>query len=106
MRLAVETTPDGITETIEFHADGSFAVKRSEDVEPILDVNKRALASGHDGYSPTRELRKVASIPITVQMQWITRYGTDPLAKGNEVLLKRILNDPEWRYLRTAPGMI
>ena len=105
MRRFVEATPDGISEHLDFHGDGSFAVVRSQDVEPILEQNKRLQTEG-DGYSPSREWRRVASILVTVQMQWIEKYGVDPLAKGNEALLKRLLNDPEWRHLRTSPGSV
>ena len=85
--------------------EGKFHIHRYADVEPIIDANKRLYNNG-DGYSKSREWKRVASIPIAVQLQWIQKYGCDPLGKGNEKLLKRILNDPEWRYLRTAPGMI
>lgn len=101
--LQVETTPDGVTESLLFHADGSFALQRSQDVEPALEANRRLRAEG-DGYSPSRELRRIASIPTVVQFEWIRRYGVDPLARGNEALLRRLLNDPDWRHLRTAPG--
>jgi len=99
----VETTPDGVAEALVFHGDGSVALRRSQDVEPALEANKRLRSDG-DGYSPSRELRRVASIPTVVQFEWIRRYGVDPLARGNEALLRRLLNDPDWRHLRTAPG--
>jgi hypothetical protein len=105
-RLMVEATPDGVAEYLHFDdAARTFTVERRADVEPAIDANKRAAAL-NDGYSPSRELRRVASIPVTVQMQWIQRFGGDPLAKGNERWLRRLLNDPEWRHLRTSPGKV
>lgn len=101
--LQVETAPDGVAESLVFHSDGSFALRRSQDVEPALEANKRLQAMG-DGYSASRDLRRIASIPAVVQFEWIRRYGADPLARGNEALLRRLLNDPDWRHLRTAPG--
>ncbi len=98
-------TRDGIAERLLFHGDGSIALQRSGDVTAAIDANK-ALCSDGDGYSPSRELRRVASIPVGVQLEWIRRFGTDPLAKSNEPLLRRLLNDPEWAYLRTAPGRV
>jgi hypothetical protein len=82
-----------------------FALRRSGDVGPALEANKRALLGG-DGYTPSRDLRRVASIPPLVQLLWIERYGADPLRRGNEDLLRRLLNDPEWAHLRTAPGRV
>lgn len=94
---------DGIAERLLFHGDGGIALERRCDVTQAIEENKRARSAG-DGYSPSRELRRVASIPVAVQFEWIRRYGADPLAKGNEKLLRRLLNDPEWAYLRTSPG--
>jgi hypothetical protein len=89
---------------IEIEA-GRFALRRSGDVEPVLEANKRALVGG-DGYTPSRDLRRIASIPPAVQLLWIERYGVDPLRRGNEDLLRRLLNDPEWMHLRTAHGRV
>ncbi len=96
---------DGVAERLLFHADGSFALRRTCDATAAIEANK-ALSGDGDGYSPSRDLRRVASIPIGVQFEWMRRYGADPLAKGNETLLRRLLNDPEWAYLRTAPGRV
>lgn len=71
----------------------------------ILDQNK-AFQASHDGYSPTRELQHVASIPLAVIGLWIEKYGVDPTQKGHEVLLARLLNDPDWRHLRTGGGVL
>jgi hypothetical protein len=39
-----------------------------------------------------------------VQLKWLQKYGpvNDPMKKGNEKLLFQLLNDPEWRYLKTT----
>ena len=102
----VEVTPDGVAEYLHFdEAAGTITVERKADVEPAIEANKRAAVQS-DGYSPSRELRRSASIPVTVQMTWIERFGGDPLANGNEAWLRRLLNDPEWRHLRTSPGRV
>ena len=41
----------------------TLLVKGVQDVEPILEHNKRLANNGEDGYSPSRDLRRVASIP-------------------------------------------
>jgi len=103
--IPIDGGRDGVSQALLFHGDGSLALRWSQDVEPVLVRNGR-LRDRDDGYSRSRELRRVASIPAVVQLAWIRRYGADPLAKGNEALLRRLLNDPEWRYLRTAPGRV
>jgi hypothetical protein len=74
-----------------------------QDAEPILERNK-AMAAHNDGYTPSRELRRVASIPLILVLKWLNEegwYAFDPNARDR---LKRKLNDPEYRWLRTAPG--
>lgn len=72
-------------------------------INETLDANKQFL---NNGFSPSRELQHVASIPMAVIGLWIEKYGVDPTQKGNERLLARLLNDPEWSELRTGRGML
>jgi hypothetical protein len=84
---------------------GQIVIKRDYDVSTVLDENKRR-QNLNDGYSPTRDLQHVASIPVGVIQLWIQKYGVDPTSKGHEVLLARLLNDPDWRWLRTGSGQL
>lgn len=83
---------------------GAHVITRVQDVEPILEENKR-LMSLNDGYSPTRELRRVASIPFIVVEQWRAE-GIDIFDKNCREAVRRKLNDPENLFLRTAPGRV
>lgn len=96
----------GITEI--FHWDEATKTARIEtlqDVEPILDQNK-ALANDDDFTKQgiKKEFWKYANVPVVVQLKWLQMYGpeNDPMKKGNEKLLFRLLNDREWRYLKTT----
>jgi hypothetical protein len=42
--------------------DGKIIERKTQDVEPIIKRNKYLQNDG-DGYSPSRELRRAASIP-------------------------------------------
>jgi hypothetical protein len=96
----------GVTEI--FHYDemtGDVHIESRQDVEPILDQNKAL--QNDDEYSKNgikNEMWHFASIPIIVQLKWINEYGleNDPMRKGNEKLLFRLLNSPEWRYLKAT----
>lgn len=103
------TNADGSKEEVAFDWDNSRAVFRTrhvaENINAVLDLNKEFSAYS-DGYTPSRELQHVASIPMSVIGQWIEKYGVDPTARGNEALLSRLLNDPEWMYLRTGRGRV
>lgn len=85
----------------------SLVVMTSQDVTPILDRNKELANPGlhGDGYSPSRDLRRAASIPLIVVHQWF-REGINVYDQNDWPAVKRKLNDPEYAYLRTAPGKL
>lgn len=100
----------GIREEIKFDWLTGEAVQRTTftqqtDINGILSAN-REFQNTHDGYTPSRDLQHVASIPMAVIALWIQKYGVDPTTKGNEALLMRLLNDPEWSDLRTGRGFL
>jgi hypothetical protein len=94
----------GMAESLHFgESDDTFTINRVQDVEPFLDANKRAQSDG-EGWSPSREWRRVASIPPVVVEIWKKQWGVDPLKPDNHKLLKRLLNDPENQFLRVSDG--
>lgn len=97
----------GLTEFLHQDASDpdSFAIEFVADVEPAIERN-RALYNDGDGYTPSRDLQWVASFPPIVIEIYKKLWGADPLAKGNEQLLHRMINDPDLRHFRTAPGRI
>lgn len=87
-----------------FHFDEShFTIETKQDVEPFLENNKR-LANDGDGYSPSRDWRRIANIPLGIVEMWRTRLGVDIFNKDHQPAVRRLLNDPDWRLLRTSPG--
>lgn len=95
----------GVQHFLRYDGDGKYSCVSVADCEPILDRNK-AMATHNDGYSPSRELRRAASIPLIVWMKWMNEDGVDVFKPENETYLKRKLNDPDWRHLRTATGRL
>ena len=82
-----------------------YEVVSLQDAAAILEANKSA-ATHNDGYSPSRELRRAASIPLIVILKWLNEEGwfaLDPACAGK---LKEKLNSSDYRYLRTAPGRL
>lgn len=87
------------------NADGTVTVVSTQDVEAALDQNK-AMANHNDGYSPSRELRRAAFIPQIIINKWLNEEGWYALDPANADKLKKKLNDPDYLYLRTAPGRL
>src|SRR6267154_1483505 len=94
---------DGITEYLVCNDDDTFTVERVADIEDTIEDNKR-LFTENDGYSPSREWKRVASFPVAMIPYFEKLFGANPFAPGHEDLLERICNDPDLRYFRTAPG--
>jgi len=89
---------DPITDTWETFdyddSDDQVIVKRFQDVEPILNMNKRMQLNPLD----RREVMwHVGSIPHIFIEKWLKEDGVNVLRKENWPWLKRKLNDPEWR---------
>jgi len=83
--------------------DGNASIVSFQDTDDILEHNK-AQATHNDGYNPDRTMRRVASIPMVLIHHWLVTEGWNALDPACADKLKQKLNDPEYRYLRTAPG--
>jgi hypothetical protein len=105
-RLFDHDPKTGVTEI--FHYDEitkDVHIETLQDTSPLVDQNKSL--QNDDDYSKNgikNDMWHYASIPIVVQLKWISQYGShnDPMKKGNEKLLFRLLNSPEWRYLKAT----
>ena len=86
-------------------ADGGVAITSVQDTGAILDRN-RAMATHNDGYSPSRDIRRAASIPLILVAKWLQEEGWDAFDPACGDQLKKKLNDPDYLWLRTAPGRL
>ena len=85
--------------------EDGFVVQHVANEIPVLEHNK-ALQNHDDGYSPTREMRRAASIPDIIALKWLTEEGLNLWDRNHWRGVRRKLNDPEYRWLRTAPGRL
>ena len=99
---------DGHFHTIAHYDEQNdrLTVQDCMDAEPILENNHR-LATDGDGYNADRSMRRIASIPLTLytdlMRQGIVSFNgkvTDPVA------LRKVLNNPDLKKLRTSPGAV
>lgn len=85
-----------------------LVIKHRFDHEPVLDENARLrheAQTGAKGYSPSRDLRRAASIPEDVVMIW-RQMGVDIFKDEDWPKVAALLDSPEWAHLRTAPGRL
>jgi len=87
------------------NGDGTYTISSEQRVDVILDKN-RAMANHNNGYSPSREMRRVGSIPNIVALKWLKEEGWWCFEPANADKLMRKLNDIDYRWLRTAPGRL
>lgn len=99
----LDTSPSGVRRYFRIEDDGTIVTAASHDTTPIIERNK-AMRNHNDGYTPSRELRRVASIPNIIIAQWLHEEGLDVYNPDHADRLAKKLNDPDWAYLRTADG--
>ena len=111
MRKISQEVNKNITETFLDNGNEGVVQKRSLDIKPIIENNKR-LYNQNDGYSPDKGLKRIATIPTIILEIWAKEYHKDQ-NKGNwfelpqetqKKILKEKLNSSEFRYFRTAEG--
>lgn len=77
-------------------------VRATQDVTPILDYNKAAQNDGTNGYTPSRDLRKIATVPNIIIEKWLNDHGVDVFNRDHAKKVKQLLNSSDYAYLRTV----
>jgi hypothetical protein len=98
--------PDTFLHREIIQLDDETLVERSiQDVDPILDANKWD-ANHAANYSPSRDMKHVARIPLVVAEDWLNKHGIDVLNPDHRDRVRALLNDPDYRWLRTGSGRL
>ena len=93
----------GAVETFDYDEGDDLAiVKRSCDVQPVIDINKSQHLYSDGWVTQDKAMRLEARIPVDVALLWLQRYGVDVYRREHWPAVRRLLNDPDWRYLRTS----
>lgn len=87
-------------------ADDNIIISSAQDCQPTIELNKKLFLDGTGGYGPTREWRRVASIPNIILEKWLKEEGIRYWDSEDTHKLAAKLDDPEWSFLRTAPGRV
>lgn len=92
----------GITEL--FHYDGvddTFTIETVQDVEPIIDLNRRLFNDAPETGRFKGDMKQVASIPLPLYYDLKAKGIIDDPAR-----LKAWLNDRDNQLFRTTPGRV
>ena len=105
MRRLLDANGGVISVYEDLPGDEGFVIREYFDEVPVIEHNKRLQNDG-DGYSKSRELRRAASIPNGLVAKWLVEEGINIFNPNHAEAIRRKLNDPEYRWLRTAPGRL
>ncbi len=91
-------------------SDGKLTINNQQDLNPLMKKNKR-LYTLNDGYTASRDMRRVASVPPIILQIWSKEYnGTNNWWGLPKEIQKKImrtkLNSNEFRYFRTSEGSL
>lgn len=78
---------------------GEVTVETAQNVEPVLSRNRQDQASPDT--QKGRDMWRVASIPAVVVVKWLNDYGINLYNDDHLPEVMKLLNKPEWKYLRT-----
>lgn len=88
------------------HSTDTSIVSSEQDVSAVIEANK--ILQNSESY--TKKGMKAswwhyASIPNIVIEKWKNEYGVNVFDKNHEKRVFRLLNQPEYRYLKTTTKM-
>lgn len=87
----------------ETESDGSILIHNVQTIDHILERNKR-LANDNDTTKKgiKKDWWKYASIPNAVILKWQKELGVDVFDHNHKKKVFQLLNDPEYRHLKTT----
>ena len=94
---------DGQTFLFSEHS-GDWAIHhKSPDLTRLLDSNKRLQQEDH---LMKDEFRLSARIPLGVYYEWKNKFGVDLYNKDHKDAVRKLLNSPDYRYLKTTKRIL
>lgn len=94
----------GITRKWIDNEDGTFTITESQDLSALLERNRIARNS-FDGYTPSRDMQFVGTVPAAVHAEFLAR-GINLYKPEFAKELERYLDDPDYRGFRVSDGRV
>lgn len=100
---------DPVTGLMTWHSYDSQTdttiISYSADSKPILERNKaQANNTDFSKHGIKQEFWKYAEIPVEVQLDWLINKGVDVYNKDHTKKAFQLVNDPDYKYLKTTSG--
>tara|TARA_R100001510_G_scaffold7696_2_gene5971 strand:+ start:763 stop:1062 length:300 start_codon:yes stop_codon:yes gene_type:complete len=76
-----------------------MAIEHIEDIQPLIESNKKLQQEDHHRND---EFRLSARVPTTVVYEWKKKFGVDIFDPNHKEAVKKLLNSPDYRYLKTT----
>ena len=91
-------------------SDGKLTIHNQQNLNPLMERNKK-LYTQNDGYTASRDMRRVASVPPIILQLWTKEYNGSnnwwALPKETQKKIMRTkLNSSEFKYFRTSEGKL
>lgn len=80
---------------ISYTADSSPVIDRNKEMQKTDEFTKKGIK---------QEFWMYASIPAEVQVDWLINKGVDINNRDHAKKMFALLNDPEYKYLKTTAG--
>jgi hypothetical protein len=78
--------------------NGTFTIRRRQDVEPTIEWNKKL----QNEPQKSESFRHIASVPPIVIEQWLIESGLSYGSREFQQFMLRKLRDRDWIFLRTT----
>src|SRR5690349_724614 len=106
-RIVDHDPQTGITTWFDYHPDTDMTiVARVQDVEPFLEANK--VLQNNDDYSRNGIKEgwwHYAHLPAIVIEKFMVEHGIDVFNRAHDKKKYQLLNQPEYKYLKTTTKM-
>lgn len=96
-------------ETIHHYDEitGETHIEYKQDITAQIEINKALHNTDYQKKGIKDDWMHAAHIPDIIQIQWMKKYGiTDIYSEEYWPQIKRLLNSPEYRYLKTGNAKI
>lgn len=88
-----------IVKTVETK-DGKTVLGSHQDVEPYLRQSEAERSAGHNGFTQSRTMRKIADIPLNMILTWMNEDGVNYFQLGAQEkrkwIMRKIRENPKF----------